>query len=484
VRAEYGADGRARRLRVRPELVRVAPGVPPVSAWQDAFDADVADVFQVQTDIAGRVATALNLALAGGDRARLAERPTADLDAYDAFLRGEDAWNGGGADLPALRRAMAAYSQAVALDPRFVRAWVQLSRATAFLHANAPDPALAARALAAAERARALAPRRPETRLAFGDYHLVTGDPARALEELTAGLRLAPDDPGLITEAARTARVLGRWDEAARGFRRASEIDPRTPLHAARLGSVLLYQRRPAEAARALDHALALAPGNATYVHTRALVALSLGDLPAARRVLDAGAAAGGASRIVAHTANYWGFWWMLDERQAATLLTLGPDAFDDDRGRWALARAFVLQQRGDTAAALAWADSARAAFAVRARERRDEPEPHVRHALALALLGRREAAVDEARRAVALRPLSRDAYEGPYYLYQLARVLTMTGDRAGAAAQLAELLRVPSLLTPGWLAIDPTFAVLRGEPAFDALLADARRAASSAPSR
>jgi DNA-binding CsgD family transcriptional regulator len=81
-----------------------------------------------------------------------------------------------------------------------------------------------------------------------------------------------------------------------------------------------------------------------------------------------------------------------------------------------------------------------------------------VRLALALALLGRREPAVDAARRAVALRPRSRDAYEAPYYLYQLARVLTMTGDRAGAAAQLAELLRVPSLLTPGWLAIDPTF--------------------------
>jgi hypothetical protein len=143
--------------------------------------------------------------------------------------------------------------------------------------------------------------------------------------------------------------VLGRWDEAAHGFRRASELDPRTPLHAARLGSVLLYQRRPAEAARVLDHALALAPGNATYVHTRALVALSLGDLPAARRILDAGAAAGGAARIVAYTANYWGVWWMLDARQAATLLTLGPEAFDDDRGRWALARAFVLRQRGDT---------------------------------------------------------------------------------------------------------------------------------------
>ena len=114
-----------------PELVDVTPGTPPTTKWQQPFDAAITDVFQVQADIAGQVASALDVALGAGQKQALAERPTENLAAYDAFLkarrpRGRD------------RRSAAAsgarstyYEQAVALDSTFALAWAQLSRAHA-----------------------------------------------------------------------------------------------------------------------------------------------------------------------------------------------------------------------------------------------------------------------------------------------------------------------------------------------------------------
>ena len=77
------------RVRVSPELVDVTPGHAPRTKWQQPFDAAITDVFQVQADIAGQVASALNVALGAGQKQTLTARPTENLAAYDAFLKGE-----------------------------------------------------------------------------------------------------------------------------------------------------------------------------------------------------------------------------------------------------------------------------------------------------------------------------------------------------------------------------------------------------------
>ena len=103
-----------------PELVDVTRPDAPTSKWQQPFDAALTNVFQVQSDIATRVAQALGVVLGAGEEKRLSEKPTQNLDAYDAFLRGEEASKGlAAADPPSLLRAIAHYDQAVALDPRF-----------------------------------------------------------------------------------------------------------------------------------------------------------------------------------------------------------------------------------------------------------------------------------------------------------------------------------------------------------------------------
>src|SRR4030095_5239982 len=152
-------------------LVDVTRPDAPTSRWQQPFDAAMTDVFKVQSDIATKVAQALGGALGAQEQKQLAEKPTQNLAAYDAFLKAEEIRNSGDTDPPSLRKVIGFYEQAVALDPGFAQAWAGVSWADSNLYFNStPAPALAERARQAAEKAVALAPNRPEGYLALGAY--------------------------------------------------------------------------------------------------------------------------------------------------------------------------------------------------------------------------------------------------------------------------------------------------------------------------
>jgi TolB-like protein len=177
--------GGANRVQVNPELVEIRESEAPASKWQQPFDAATTDVFQVQSEIATKVAQALGAALGSGEEKQLSDKPTQNLAAYDAFLKGEELRNSRSTDPASLRREIGFYEQAVALDPGFAQAWAGFSNADSLLYTNSPPtPALAERALEAAQKAVALAPNRPEGYLALGNYErLVSGDNTRALEQ-------------------------------------------------------------------------------------------------------------------------------------------------------------------------------------------------------------------------------------------------------------------------------------------------------------
>ncbi len=90
---------------------------------------------------------------------------------------------------------------------------------------------------------------------------------------------------------------------------------------------------------------------------------------------------------------------------------------------------------------------------------------------LNLAYLGRKAEAVREGRRGVELRPIGRDAENGPYFQFQLARIYLLVGEPEQALDLLEPLLRIPSPFSPGWLRIDPTFDPLRSHPRFRKLV-------------
>jgi serine/threonine-protein kinase len=460
------------RVRVSPELVRVAPGAAPTTTWQQGFDASLTDVFKVQADIAGKVASALDVALADSARRTLAATPTANLAAYDAFLKGEAATDALASGTPAsLRRGIGFYEQAVARDPEFVPAWARLAQARSLLYANStPTPELAAQARAAAERARTLAPDRPEAHLALGAYHTgVSADPRQALAAFEAGLKLAPGNAELLTSAALEEQSLGRWDAAFKYLAKAATLDPRSASTARRTGFTLLWLRRYPEARVALDRGISLAPTNLTIIQNRAMVDLAEGDLAGARAVLQAALGAVEPAALLAYFATYWDLYWVLDDAQQQQLLTLSPASFDEDRATWALVRAQTWHHRGNLKQARAYADSARLAFDEQLRATPDNAQLHVLRGLALAYLGQKDEAIAAGERGVAA---GRGELFDRYYEHQLARIHLLVGEPEKALDRLEPLLKNPYYLSPGWLRIDPQFAPLKGNPRFERLIA------------
>ena len=469
------APGGPSRVRVSPELIRVQPGAAPTTRWQQPFDASLTDVFQVQADIAAKVASALNLALGDSVRHELAAKPTENLAAYDAYLKGEAASQGmSAADPPSLRRAIGFYRQAVALDSGFVPAWAEVSRAYSLVYTNGtPTPELAAQARDAANRAQALGPDRPEGQVALGDYYrFVTADNRQALAAYLAGLKLAPSNVDLLVGAALAEQSLGSWEASLQNLTHAGRLDPRSANTARRTGFALLWLRRYPEAQPALDRALALAPANVGIIEQKAMVALAQGRLTDAQAVVRSGLRTVDSTALVAFLGTYWDLYWVLDDAQQRQLLTLPPSAFDDDLGNWGIVRAQTYWLRKDVAKARVYADSAQRAFSEQLRTNPEDGPRYVIRGLALAYLGRKAEAIAEGERGIALLPVSRDAYTGAYNQHQLSRIYLLVGEPEKALDQLEPLLKIPYYLSPGWLKIDPTFAPLKGNPRFERLIA------------
>ena len=202
VRWAKAADGTS-RVRVSPELVDVA-GTTPTTRWQQPFDASLTDVFQVQADIAAQVAKALEVALADSSQRQLEARPTQNLAAYDAYLRGREAAPDPGS-LPTaqVRQAITYYEQAVALDPSFALAWARLG--------PGPEPALQQRSSDAGRRrvgpARGGAGHgaRPVAARSLSDAVVV---PLRDPERSGGGVRSHPGRPARRTRQRRYAHRL------------------------------------------------------------------------------------------------------------------------------------------------------------------------------------------------------------------------------------------------------------------------------------
>ena len=449
------------RVQVSPELVDVTRSDAPTSKWQQPFDAALTDVFQVQSDIATTSrASALGVALGAGEEKRLSERPTQNLAAYDAFLKGEKTGTARVSDPPSLRKSARLLRAGRGAGSRFSAGVGRVSDANSILYANStPTPALAERARQAAEKAVALAPNRPDG---------VPG--ARPLR--AAGFQRLQPRAGAVREgAARRARE--RRSPLRNGARRAGPRAlgcgggtlpaggaPRSPvgdqfdrprLHAPRL-------RRYPEAREAFDRGLALAPANLSLIERKAMTFLGEGDLAGARAVLKAAPEGGRAQRargVRGELPTIWSGFSTKQQREFCLRLT--PSAFDDDRGLWALCLSQAYALKATRRSVRAYAEEARKAFEEQLRATPENAQRHVDLGLALAYLGRKEEAIREGERGVALDPVAKDGVRGPYYQHQLVRIYMLVGEPEKALDRLEPLLKIPYYLSPGWLGSTPT---------------------------
>ena len=456
------------RVQVSPELIEVATGA---ARWQQPFDAAMTDVFDVQAQIASRVAQALDLALGARERQSLVERPTQSLAAYDAYLQGEELSDAMAASDPAtLRNALVHYERAAAIDSTFAPAWGRLAQIHATLYfVGEPRPERLGISHTAAERARELAPDRPEGYLALGEYHYrMTGDFDSALAQYQLGRVVAPRNADLLVGVALAEQSLGRWEASLAHLREAAVQDPRSVLTARRIARTLLWMRRYPEAMEAVDRALSLARGLPVLLETKAMIYLAQGDLAAARGVLNTSGSGIDQAALAAYVAQYWDLFWALSDQQQRLVLRLPPSLFDDNRASWALVRTQLHALDGNRTLERAYADSARAALEEQLEKVPNDAQVHALLGLAFAHLGRRAEAIQNSERAVALKPVTEDAAEGPYLQHQLVRTYLLVGEKEKALDRLEPLMQLNYYLSPAWLRIDPTFIPLKGNPRFE----------------
>jgi TolB-like protein/Tfp pilus assembly protein PilF len=268
---QVSGTGDTRRVIVRPELVEVGADGQPRTRWGEPFDAQGADALRLQGDIAGRVVDAMEVKLAGADRARTIAVPTTDPAAYDAYLRGRAATEWGtNQRVAALERATPYFEEAVQRDPAFVDAWLGVAfvRTLRVVNGRANDPALVAQAEEAVERVERLAPGSPQALLARS-YHArtIARDYEATRVVLERGARVAPGDYRFAGNLGLLLlQNLGRSEEALPHFSRAAALDPGNASLFYNLSSALRATGRLAEARVAADRALELRPGSASIV--------------------------------------------------------------------------------------------------------------------------------------------------------------------------------------------------------------------------
>src|SRR6476661_337718 len=248
-------------VRVSPELIRISDGT---SVWGRGYDAVMAGVFKVQSEIAEEVAGALNVALAAPEREALKSRPTADPQAYDYYLQGRNYFDrSAGRDGRDLRSSEGLYRKALELDPKFSLAWAALAMTQDGLYwfyFDRTEDRLAQQR-EAAERALSLDPSLPEAHIAMGYYHYHGHlDYDAALKEFETARAARPNDSGVLAAIAFVQRRQGKWEDAYDNLKQAATLDPRSLQALGEAGSTALQLKHFDDAEAYLARAVSLSP--------------------------------------------------------------------------------------------------------------------------------------------------------------------------------------------------------------------------------
>jgi eukaryotic-like serine/threonine-protein kinase len=481
VRWAKSPDGPS-RVEVSPELVEVAPGETPRTRWQQPFGAAMTDVFQVQADIAGRVAQALDVALGDSAKRALAERPTASIPAYEAYLKGRSYEQRARLNVEPQTMTIARqqYEAAIAADSSFGLAWARLAGVHVYFFRRAPDDVAQRRAAEkAVERALALAPNSVEAHLAAGLYRLnVERDAAQAGSEFRRALQADPNSAEALDLLSFIQFLAGFKDSSLATATRAAALDPRSPDRALGLAQSLAVLRHWPASDSAYARAIELAPDQYHAYWERAQVQLLWrGDTAAARRIMKEAETRIGRVEFVkkmcvacfdwtgALAPDYEG---VLDQVSLAGFSPV-------DSANYFAARSARGYMHGDQRQRRVYADSARRVLERLVRSQNEDPYRFVQLAIIYAALGRTADATAALRREAQLRRQQNDTTDLRIDLAeQSARVLLLLGRKAEALDSLRVVLSDTSypFATPASIRVDPFWRPLADAPDFVRLTA------------
>jgi TolB-like protein/lipoprotein NlpI len=274
----------ANTIRITAQLINAVTGF---HLWSKTYDRDLGDVLKLQTEIATAVASALKVTLLGDVAAKVELGGTGNPAALDAYLRGAKASSSmrDAKDLPA---AIAAYTEAIRLDPHYALAFAGRSIAHSGVAGDA-DTAAAVRegfdkAQADARQALALAPDLAQAHLALAAVAANgTLDFTQANDEYERALALAPGNVQVLRFSGSFAALMGHFDAGVAAARRAVVLDPLARASHGALGQALYTARRYEEAVAAIAEVIRLDPDFKQTYGQRGLAYYGLRNLQSAR---------------------------------------------------------------------------------------------------------------------------------------------------------------------------------------------------------
>src|SRR5947208_1335171 len=274
-------------VRVNVQLIKAANDT---HLWADTFDRKLTDIFSVESEVAKTIADQLRAHISGHEEQVITAKPTDNVEAYDAYLRGL-AYSLKAGNLPANAIGAQKYlREAVRLDPKFALAWALLSIVDARGYITAtlqPTVGLREEARQAAETALTLQPNLGEAILAKGYYHYAClKDYDTALRYFEQARPLLPNNSRIPESLAYVARRRGQWDRSDSYFNEAERLDPRNVSLLAQHAISYQCLRRFPEALRKLDQVLNIIPDDGDTLSAKAAIAQAEGDLPRASAIL------------------------------------------------------------------------------------------------------------------------------------------------------------------------------------------------------
>jgi TolB-like protein/Tfp pilus assembly protein PilF len=483
LRVSHVLEGSVRRIGTRFHMnAQLIDTRTDAHVWVEQYDRDFNDLFAIQSEIAQKIAGQLRAKISPAEKLAIERKPTGDLVAFELYSRAislTPTFRGGGAD-PG-RQAIDLLNQAVARDPSFFDAYIELAVHHDQLYFFGFDrtPARLASAEAAIQEAFRIRPNAGKAHLARA-YHLYNGylDYEGALAELEVARQTLPNHPWIFSITGFIQRRQGRWEESTRNLERALELDPRSVNTLENIADSYAYLRRYAEQKSKLDRILAIEPNDVPAKADRAWVELNwkADTRPLHQLIDDIRATNPAAMRQIAPS-------WLdcaLAERDVAAardaLLAsdegrLGVDAVRFPRP---FVEGVIARMANDEHKAQLAFTAARAE-----QEKTVQAQPDYGPAWCVlgvidAVLGRKEEALREGRRAVELLPVERDSVNGLHMIANFAMIAAWVGEKNLACEQLATAVRGPSGLdlSYGELKLMSLWDPLRGDPCFEKIVA------------
>jgi len=470
------ADG---RVRVNAQLIDARTDS---HLWAERYDRDVADVFAIESELAGKIVAQLQAQISPSVKAAIEQKPTADLVAHDLYIRAKTLVATAVFSTPeqeSLSEAVRLLNQAIERDPAFALAYYQLVRAHDLLYFGGTDhtPARLTLADSAIQSLTRLRPDSGEAHLALAN-HLYLGylDYDHAREELKLAQQSLPNDPLVFEILGYIDRRQGRWAESTKNLERAIELDPQNRGFLKQLADSYVCLRQYADAERVLDRVIALAPKDSSMRAYRASIELEWHadphPLSSTIRAIIAE-----DSREAQNIAELWLKVSLCERdfdgaRRALAVLPIAGCYYDTIPFPRSWCEGVAARMRGDTAAAHAAFAKTRAETAKLIADQPDYAEALCVLGMADAALGNKEDAIREGRRAVELTPVSKNAIAGPSLIECLALIDAWTGEKDLALHQLAVAVSTPGFLSYGELKLHPYWDPLHGDPRFEKILA------------